>query len=143
VEEFERAASTLSSGDKLDDGWLLARVELYRGDYLQNLYYDWCLAEQERLRRLYFKALQTLATHSARKGNYLQAVNYCQRILALDPLHEEVHCQLMDCYAHIGHRGSLVGQYQLLEKMLKQELDVEPGKETRQIYHHLLSTYFD
>jgi two-component SAPR family response regulator len=142
VDEFERAASILASGDKLDDDGLSARIELYRGDYLQNLYYGWCLPEQERLRRLYFKALRVLATHFAQKGNYLQAIDHCQRMLSLDPLQEEVHCQVMGYYAHLGDQSSLVRQYQLLEKTLKQELDIEPGKETRKIYHHLLSTYF-
>lgn len=43
--------------------YLQSRISLYHGDLLPDLYDDWVLQERERLRVLYFSALEQLTAH--------------------------------------------------------------------------------
>lgn len=114
-------------------------VELYRGDYLENLYYDWVLDEQRRLQEIYLNALQVLAQHYAHQGKYEQALAYGRQILAKDPLLEEVHRQMLGFYGQLGDRSGVVRQYRQLETILADELEIEPMPETQDLYQALMS----
>ncbi len=113
-------------------------MELYRGDYLPNLYYDWVLDTQRQLQEAYLEALQVLAAHQAGRGSYELALAYGRQILAKDPLLEEVHCQMMGYYSQLGDRNGVIRQYQHLTATLADELEIEPMPETQELYHALI-----
>ena len=58
---------------------LAACIELYRGPFLDGLYDDWTLAEQERLRVLYLEALQRMLELRKQAADYLSALQVAQR----------------------------------------------------------------
>ncbi len=53
-----------------------------------------------------------------------------RRWLALDPLHEEVHCHLMRIYAPQGQPNAALRQYRDCVRILEEELGVPPLPET-------------
>jgi DNA-binding SARP family transcriptional activator len=45
----------------------------------------------------------------------------------------------MKAHVNLGNRGAAKEQYETLRRLLERELGVEPGPETRKIYHELMS----
>jgi two-component SAPR family response regulator len=113
-------------------------VNLYQGDYLENLYYDWALDEQRRLQEMHLRALQVLAQHHGLRGDYEAAISYYRQILANDSLLEDIHCQVMRYYGQLGDRNGVMQQYRRLEQILADELGVEPMPETQELYRALM-----
>jgi len=123
---------------------LRAAVALYRGDFLDGLYVaqaeafeEWMLAERERLRQLALHALHTLVTYSAEQGQYLAGMEDATRLLALDPLREESHRQLMWLLALSGQRSAALARYETLCRILDEELGLEPTDETQALYEQI------
>jgi DNA-binding SARP family transcriptional activator len=117
---------------------------LYQGDLLDGLgvseppFEEWLLTERERLRELALEALARLLVHERKAGLTQQAIQTATRLLALDPLQEAVHRDLMRLYARQGRRASALRQYRTCADVLKRELGVEPELETRQLYDEIL-----
>jgi len=81
-------------------------VALVRGDFLSGFslkdsvnFDDWQLFQAELLRRELAGALQRLVRWHGAQREFEPSVGYARRRLALDPLDEPAHCQLMRLYA--------------------------------------------
>lgn len=116
---------------------LQAAVELYRAPFLEDLYDDWVLREQEWLRELYLDALQRLLTGYRARGDYTAALACGQRLIATDPLREETHRELMDLYRRLGQRTAALRQYEACRQVLATELGIEPMVETVALYEQI------
>ncbi len=105
-------------------------VSLYRADFLEDTYDDWALLEREWLRELYLRALERLIVLYKQAGNYPEALTCALRLVAADPLREEVHRELMRIYHLLGRDQAALKQFETLQRILKEELDVEPSSAT-------------
>jgi tetratricopeptide (TPR) repeat protein len=120
-------------------------MALRRGDFLAGFtlrdapgFEDWQLAEADTLRREQAWALERLVDAHALQGRWQVAVGAAERWLALDPLHEPAHRQLMRLYAWSGQRGAAVRQYRACVRVLDQELGVPPLEETTALYRGVI-----
>ena len=116
-------------------------VSLYKGDFLAGFnirgvpeFEAWVLLEQERLRQLMLEALADLITFHQQRGQLSDGIRNAQRLLALDPLQEETHRQLMMLYAQDNQRPAALAQYEQCAAILAEELGVEPDEETVALY---------
>jgi DNA-binding SARP family transcriptional activator len=113
-------------------------VELYRGDYVQPFYSDWCSFPRDKLRRAYLDARYQLAQIAWRAEQIDESVAHWQQMLAVDPCLEEAHYGLMRCYIRQGKRGLVLRQYQRCSEKLQQELKVLPGSAIQNLYRRLM-----
>ena len=116
---------------------LAAAAGLHRGDFLAGFglrdstsFDDWQYFQAERLRRELAGTLERLATAQIGQHHWEDAVDAARRWLALDPLHEPAHRQLMRIYTWSGRRGAALRQFQACQRVLEDELGVEPLEET-------------
>jgi DNA-binding SARP family transcriptional activator/predicted ATPase/pimeloyl-ACP methyl ester carboxylesterase len=116
-------------------------VELYVGDFMAGFnlpdspaFDEWQFFETERLRQLLAHALQSLVRWHVDHGEYEQGITYARRWLALDPLHEAAHRQLMQLYAWAGQQSAALRQYQECVRLLEEELRVPPDGATTELY---------
>jgi DNA-binding SARP family transcriptional activator len=116
---------------------LEAATALYRGDLLEGCYQDWCLLERQRLQFWYLAALDKLMDHSEAIQDYERGLAYGERVLRYDPARERTHVRMMRLQYLIGDRTAALRQYELCRQALRQELDVEPGGQTRQLYQQI------
>jgi len=141
VEVFERQATLGLAGSlpctEAHHQALEGALELYGGDFLEGCYDDWCLAERERLQLLLLWVLRRLQHHYRLCGDVEVAISYCERLLALDSLQEDIHRELMQCYVAAGQRPLAVEQFQRYREMLRRELHIEPMPETWQLYRQI------
>jgi DNA-binding SARP family transcriptional activator/predicted ATPase len=116
---------------------LAEAARLHRGDFLAGFslrdstsFDDWQYFQAERLRRELAGALERLAAAQIGQHRWDDAVDAARRWLALDPLHEPAHRQLMRIYTWSGRRGAALRQFQACQRVLEEELGVEPLEET-------------
>lgn len=119
-------------------------VELYRGDFMEGFYIhdapafeEWVILQREHYRQLQLTALQVLTEHHTAQGAYAQGIIYAGQLLALEPWHEESHRQMMLLLAMSGQRSAALHQYEVCAAILKQELDVEPSRDTTELYSRI------
>jgi predicted ATPase/DNA-binding SARP family transcriptional activator len=143
VEAFESALAN----DDADPETLQAvheAVDLYRGEFLEGFsvrqavtFEEWVLGERERLRQLVLQALHRLSVAFADRGEVATAIEYTNRLLALEPWQEEAHRQLMTLLARSGQQSAALAQYETCRQILAEELGVEPLPETQALYHRI------
>jgi serine/threonine protein kinase/DNA-binding SARP family transcriptional activator/predicted ATPase len=125
---------------------LTAAAELYQGDFMAGFslpgspeFDRWQFFQAESLRRSLAGALQQLAHWYTAQGQFEPAITFGRRWLALDPLHEPAHRQLMQLYAWSGQQAAALRQYQECVRLLQEELGVPPETATTGL-HELIRT---
>lgn len=142
VAQFERAVDACQGthGAHLSDvqrDELERAIQLYRGDLLEGCYQDWCLFERERLQNSYLVALDKIVACCDARGCVDRGLFHAEMILRCDPTEEQAHYHIMHMHWLAGHRTRAMRQYQLCEKMLLQELDVQPSERTKKLYDQI------
>lgn len=124
---------------------LAAAAHLYRGDFMTGFslrdsvaFEDWQLLESEGFRRVVSGALERLVHCLIAQGDLSEAIEQARRWLALEPLHEPAHRQLMLLYAWSDQRSSAMKQYRDCVATLDRELGVGPLDETTQLYRAVM-----
>jgi predicted ATPase/DNA-binding SARP family transcriptional activator len=117
---------------------------LYEGDFLQGFglrgsveFDDWQFFQAEELRQQLTSVLERLARGYGIQENHEAALSYARRWLALDPLHEPAHRQLMELYAAAGRRSAAMRQYEECVRILHEELGLVPAEETTALYDQI------
>jgi len=118
-------------------------VGLYGGDFLPEVERVWCVARRERLREMHVEALVGLGRCYEARREYGEAVGWYGRALEVDELREDVHRQVMRCYAAAGRRADALAQYCRCRDVLKRELSVAPARETRELYERIVGKEMD
>ncbi len=118
--------------------------QLYRGELLAGFgvsdapeFDNWLSVERERLHNRALTLLRDLAAQQQAQGQNDAALASLQRLLAFDPLAEDVHRSLMLTLAVNGQRSAALSQYEKLCDLLWDELAVEPEFETIKLYERI------
>lgn len=111
----------------------------YTGDFCEGIFAEWCLAERERLARLRLRAMGQLMYCLMKMGELVEATEIGQAILQTDPLREEVHRALIQCYGQRQLYGRALRQFHLCAELLLKELNVLPMPETTGLFHEILT----
>ena len=137
VAAFERLAARDDPAD------LERAVALYRGDLLEGLalrepaFEDWLRIERARLRETGVRTLRKLLDLQTTDGDLERAMATAMRLLAVDPLQEPAHRNLMQIYDRMGRRADALRQYERCVEILRRELGVAPEAETRRVFEAL------
>ena len=102
-EALRRAEQTRSNSERIHQ--YTVAVNLYRGDYLEELYSDWCMEIRERLRRQYLDALFALAEIYERRGNLAQALEHYRTCIEKNRDREEAYRAMMRLQFRVGDRA--------------------------------------
>ena len=123
---------------------LEAAVELYSDDFMAGFnlkdcrdYDEWQFFQAEKLRTGLTNALVRLSAHYANALAHETAIGYAQRWLALDPLQEAAHRQLMSLFSQSGQRAAALRQFENCREFLSKELGVGPSDETKELYQEI------
>jgi DNA-binding SARP family transcriptional activator len=138
VMAFERLARSREVAD------LDAAAALYRGDLLEGLvpggevFEAWLTGERDRLRAVFADVLGRLLGIRMERGALIPAAETAVRLLALEPLREDVHRALMRLYVRQGRPAAALGQYRACASLLRRELGVAPEDATTELYRAIL-----
>lgn len=135
-----------TDGDGTPDLDLLRRADsAHRGRFLEGmelrdaaLFDHWRATMEERVRRRHASVLERLCRAHMAAGALGEAVDTAERRLALDPLHEPSHQQLMLLHTWRGDRARASAQYRTCVRVLDEELGVGPLERTEELHRAIL-----
>ena len=112
---------------------LLAEGEtLQAGEFLEGILDEWCDEERRECHHLHVETLRMLIEES--DGEDLRVIGYLEKLIALEPLDEKAHRDLMRIHYLQGNRALALRQYDRLKDVLQRELGVEPNKATMSLW---------
>ena len=114
---------------------------LYTGPFLpEDKYADWSFLQREHLSRVYIDMCRTLADHYLKFKSYEDAEKWATAMLKENHCDEAAHRQLMQIYTAQGRRSEALQQFQRCERVLREELAVQPLPETVQVVQMILKS---
>ncbi len=113
-------------------------VALYRGEFMQGSYDSWVEEQRTYYGEQYLHLLESLARVAQKMEDWTKSMQLAQRILHEDQFREDIHCLIMRAHGALGNRAAIKEHYEALKRLLKTELEVEPGPETRRLYRELV-----
>jgi DNA-binding SARP family transcriptional activator len=121
---------------------ILDALDLYRGMYLISSDNRWCAPLRAHLEQRYFYALHRVAQDYLEQRMYSDALIFYRRILDADLLDEMAHAGIMRCHIALGNRAAAINQYQMLRRILNEELglDPAPSSEVENLYYNMLGS---
>lgn len=141
VEAFESYVTRAKSAETGEEKISLYRkaVELMDGPYLDDIYYDWVIADRERLDQMYLLALDALAELYQKEAKLDEALSTCQRAIAYQPYYEPAYRSSMQIHHRLGDRAGVINTYEACKTALRKHLALPPSKETEELYRKLIS----
>ncbi len=114
-----------------------AAVDLYLGDFMEGISFDsspgfdeWVWIMRQRLQRQVLNGLHLLAGFYGEAGKFSKALSFAWRQVEIDPIDERACRQLMRFLAANNQRSQALTQFERLQVMLAEELNVTPEPET-------------
>jgi DNA-binding SARP family transcriptional activator len=136
VQEFELLL-------QLGDLETMARAAaLFRGELLDGIgstscaFEAWLSAERQRLKTRAIRAIAGLLDVGGPEHVEI-AKTFSLRVLAADPLQEDVHRTLMRCYAQQGRRADALRQYDFCRTILRKQVGAAPESETETLQREI------
>ncbi|MEJ2600718.1 MAG: BTAD domain-containing putative transcriptional regulator [Anaerolineales bacterium] len=128
----------------IDPQPLIAAADLYRDDFLTGFtlpdcpeFDEWQFFQTEGLHQDLASALERLVGLLTSRADYNTAIAHARRWVALDPLHEPAHYQLMQLYVRTGQQAAAMRQFELIRQTLADELGLSPSRETTALYNDI------
>lgn len=135
--EFER----LAAGDSPEQ--LLRCLDLYRGDLLDGViprepvYDEWLPAARSRMRERACGAVDRLVRALVERERLDEAIEALRRRLAMDPVCEPAHRNLMELLARSGRRSEALKQFGACAEALDRVLGAAPSAETVSLHRSI------
>ncbi len=117
----------------------LEALDLYHGQFLNGLHpdvpelSDWLEQEREALHNAFRDAALVAAKQLVLESNFEMTQKVCLRVLASDPLAEDVLQVLLSCAIQTGGRLEALRAFESFKTMLKQDLGLPPLETTLQL----------
>lgn len=114
-------------------------IALYKGVYLpERIYEDWSSDERERLQILALGAIMTLS-ELLLDDNPMESIRLTQQALLMDTAWEDAYRVQMAAWLKKGNRPMAIKTYQLCEKVLAEEMGVQPLPETKALLKKIMA----
>jgi len=124
--------------------WLAQAAELYRGDFLAGFilrdnttFEEWQLVQQEALRRQAIDVFSRLVTYSEIHNEPELVRRYAEKLVTLDPWHEQGLLKLMRVLALNGQAAAAVERYVSYSRILTEEFGILPPAEVTALFKQI------
>lgn len=138
VLEFETQATNYLAASNPESNQV--DIELYQSNLLPDFYDEWIFPLREHYRSLFVKTLLQITQQMRSQSEYEKAIEIAHKILIFDPANERAHQHIMFCHAATGNRNAAIKQYEECQRILMEELGVDPEKETSALYEWIKQT---
>jgi DNA-binding SARP family transcriptional activator len=113
-------------------------VELYRGELLQGIYYEWAEPLRAHFRDRRLDALVRVSDLRSAQGDFEGGLKAVLQAIETEPFAEHLYRRAMTIYAQLGRASDIKKIYRELEAALSDELEAEPDAETSDLKERLL-----
>ncbi|MEZ4860127.1 MAG: BTAD domain-containing putative transcriptional regulator [Caldilineaceae bacterium] len=123
---------------------LLKSLQLYRGEFLAGFYIQgapvfegWLLEQRQQWHTQAVQGWQQLAHYHFTRGDDAAGLVANERLLALEPWHEEAHRRQMVMLARSGRHDAALAYFDHCCAILREEVDAPPDEETVALYEQI------
>jgi predicted ATPase/DNA-binding SARP family transcriptional activator len=141
VAEFE---ANVTNGTNINIRRLRESISLYKGDFLEGfdlpnalLFDEWVQTQRARLREIALDGLHALVDHCMDHKDYDSGITFARKLVRIEPWQEEAHRALMFMLASSGQRSAALKQYEECQRILEEELGVEPSLPTVKLFEKI------
>lgn len=110
-------------------------IGLYTGGFLSSTYSEWTEPLRRELEDRYIEALNELAAHQLREGQFEDALALFKLLEGVDPYSEAASYGVMKAHVSLNDGASATRHYRRFRQLLKDELDEEPSERLAALYH--------
>jgi DNA-binding SARP family transcriptional activator len=128
VHECGEVALGLLDGDNPGPD-LAADLHRFSCDLLPEVWDAWLIVERERVRQLHLHALERLCERYMGRGRHAEAVLAGMAAVEMDPLRESANRVLICAHLAEGNRVEAIRCYRAYERLLADELAIDPSAE--------------
>jgi tetratricopeptide (TPR) repeat protein len=139
VIRFRELVESPATDPSIRESQLEKAINFYVGDLLEGTDEEWCVLERNHLRGMVVSGLKELVQLYRKRAAYAKAIQVCRRIVAIDPIDEDAHRELMLLHHLNGDRSAALAQYQVINTTLQAELGVFPDAKTNELWRYIRS----
>ena len=126
--------------DALETSQLLRAASSYSGELLPGHYDNWITFERERLAAAFERVCSALLDRLIDEGRWSEVPQWAENWISFGTGPEQAYRVLMTAYARLGESGKVRSTFERCAAVLREQLDVEPSTETRDLFEHLLDS---
>ncbi len=135
----EAYSGKLSLKDKLAK--LCEAVEFYKGDFLaRNSLETWIVPISTYFRAKYMKAATDIVEIFMRQEKYSELVEFCQKVVTIDPFEERIHFALVKGLIETGKNKQAINHYNYVSELFYQNFSAALSPEFVQLYNDISGT---
>jgi|GEM_PF-3040326 len=136
-EQYQTGVSAALRGEMLSAVLAFQEADaLFQGDLLEEVQEPWVTEPRRRLRAVYTEILDRLAEGHAVLARYQDAVGFCHKALAHDPLREITYQRMMVYYYYLGDLQGAREAYEECGRVLA-DTGRHPSLETQALWQRL------
>lgn len=143
---FEARLARRAPGEAPNVETLSSALALYRGDFLADFHLpnspefnDWIAIRREHFQHLAIHGLTFLSQIYEENRDYPAALETLLRAVAFDPLQEDLQRACIRLHYLAGDRPAAIHRYDVLRKLLDEELGIPPMAQTRALYDAIIN----
>lgn len=126
--DFSKFVETNSYLDASNIAAAETAARLYAGAYLQNEDYFWVDEVRTKLELQYETLVLKIAEYYSEQDDLQKAEHFLFALIQYDPLSEAGNRSLLELYMRQGNREKFRRQYEIYEKILREELQTTPAR---------------
>ncbi len=135
-QNLEQSLICYQSAERLYQGDLLTDIPQ---KYTDNTEHDWCWSRRFWYRDMHHKLLHNMANIHRQLGNISEALNCCDKALAIEPCSEPAHREKLLSLKAANRLDAVHRQYRLYCESLKKFDMGVPSKEIKDLYSKITS----
>jgi DNA-binding SARP family transcriptional activator len=141
LDRLEHIISELGKGDSTNEPLPLLdeALALFTNEPLVGSDLPWAENEQRQLHATQLDLFERASRARLAMGDATGALANAEGGLAREPYNEKLARLAMQAEAALGLRGAIISRYENLRGLLEEQLGLQPHRETRGLYRHLLS----
>jgi DNA-binding SARP family transcriptional activator len=141
TETFEKSLTTANCDHPDELMCCLQAIDLYRGDYLPDLYEQhWVFGIRNHYRRLFLNALHDAVEQLYEQKNFSKILSLCQQAIQIDNYEERFHIEYMKALAGMGRLREALAHYDQITSFYYKELGLKPSDELKAFYKTMTQT---
>ncbi len=109
---------------------------IYRGDYMEDLDGSWVIAGREYYQGIYLQCCELLVNRADKNQKYDFIIHVLEQALKLDPYSDKFNGMLLKNLCDMGKFQAAKQQYEKYNRLLKEELNIETGKQVQEVYRN-------
>jgi DNA-binding SARP family transcriptional activator len=141
LDQFEQLLAGLGRAATARDELPLleSALALFTGEPLAGSDFPWAENEQRRLHALQLDVFERAGRAHLASGDPSGALASAEMGLAREPYNEKLVRVAMQAEAALGLRSAIIARYENVNKLLDEQLGLQPHRDTRRLYRQLLS----